>query len=131
MAIDFHSKANRGTYAGRQADTGWIEAVRRIVDPRGKRVADIGCGGGIYSVAWRDIGAGDVVGIDFSEEMVAAARDQAGGLDRVTFRQGDAAATGLPSATVDLVFQRALIHHLKSYEPCLPKRAACSGPAAG
>ncbi len=72
MAIDIHSKANRSTYVGRQADTGWIEAVRRIVDPRGKCVADIGCGGGIYSLAWREIGAGDVVGIDFSEEMVAA-----------------------------------------------------------
>jgi ubiquinone/menaquinone biosynthesis C-methylase UbiE len=62
--------------------------------------------------------AGDVVGIDFSAEMVAAAREQAVGLDRISFRQGDALATGMPSASADIVFQRALIHHLKSYEPC-------------
>jgi len=118
MAIDFHAKANRSTYTGRRADAGWVEAIRHITDPTGKRVADIGCGGGIYSLAWREIGAGDIVGIDFSEEMVAAAREQAGGLDRIAFRQGDATATGLPSASVDIVFQRALVHHLKSYEPC-------------
>jgi len=27
-------------------------AIRSLVEPSGKRVADIGCGGGIYSAAW-------------------------------------------------------------------------------
>ncbi|CAN5228511.1 hypothetical protein BH10PSE6_BH10PSE6_39730 [soil metagenome] len=48
MTIDFHSEANRGTYARRDADTGWADAMTAIVDPAGRRVADIGCGGGIY-----------------------------------------------------------------------------------
>ena len=130
MAIDFHSKTNCSTYTGRQADGGWAEAIRRIVDPRGKRVADIGCGGGIYSRAWREIGAGDVVGIDFSAEMVAAAREQAW-LDRISFRQGDAMATGMPSASVDIVFQRALIHHLKATILFCRSTIACSAPSAG
>jgi ubiquinone/menaquinone biosynthesis C-methylase UbiE len=118
MSIDFHARQNRNTYRSRQADSGWTDAIRRIVGPTGKRVADIGCGGGIYSLAWREAGAGDVMGVDFSEQMVAAAREQAVGLSGISFRQGDATATGLPSAGVDIVFQRALIHHLKSYEPC-------------
>lgn len=118
MAIDFHARANRGTYADRRASTVWAEAVRRLVDPTGKRVADIGCGGGIYSRMWREIGAGEVTGVDFSAEMIGAAREQAAGLPLVSFRQGDAAATGLPSGSVDIVFQRALIHHLKDYEAC-------------
>ena len=118
MAIDFHSKVNRSTYAGRLTDAGWADAIRRIVDPTGKRVADIGCGGGIYSLAWRALGAREVMGVDFSEAMVAAAREQADGLAHISFRQGDAAATGLPSAALDIVFQRALIHHLRSFEPC-------------
>ena len=118
MAIDFHSRANRDTYAGRQADAGWADAMRRIVDPAGKSVADIGCGGGIYSQAWHGLGARTVTGVDFSEQMVSAAREQAAGLTGVSFRQGDAMATGLPKASADIVFERALIHHLKDYRPC-------------
>ncbi|MBI2738423.1 MAG: class I SAM-dependent methyltransferase [Rhodospirillales bacterium] len=118
MAIDFHSRANRNTYASRRADTGWKDAMRRIVDPSDKRVADIGCGGGIYSRAWRELGARTVTGVDFSRAMVDAAREQSAGRADVSFQQGDAAATGLPAASADIVFQRALIHHLRDYGPC-------------
>ena len=119
MAIDFHSRANRGAYAGRHADDGWKAAIRRIVDPSGKRVVDIGCGGGIYSRAWHELGAASVVGIDFSQAMVDAAREQATGVADLSFQRGDAAATGLPPASVDIVFERALIHHLQGcYWPC-------------
>lgn len=115
--IDFHSEANRGTYARRDADAGWADAITAIVDPAGKRVADVGCGGGIYTQAWRTLGASDVVGVDFSARMVADARERAAGRPGIAFRQGDAAATGLAPASRDIVFQRALIHHLERYEP--------------
>src|SRR5258708_34265884 len=78
MAIDFHSKTNRSTYAGRLADAGWAGAIRHIVDPTGKRVADIGCGGGIYSRAWREPGAHEAVGVALSDAMGAPGRGQAG-----------------------------------------------------
>ena len=80
-------------------------------------MADIGCGGGIYSQAWHALGA-EVVGVDFSEQMVAAAREQAAGLSRISFQQGDATATGLPAASKNVIFERALIHHLKDYTAC-------------
>lgn len=115
--IDFHSETNRGTYARRDADTGWADAMTSIVDPAGKRVADIGCGGGIYSQAWRTLGASDVVGVDFSARMVADARERTDGLTGIAFQQGDAAGTGLAPASRDVVFERALIHHLERYEP--------------
>jgi ubiquinone/menaquinone biosynthesis C-methylase UbiE len=118
MAIDFHSKANRVTYASRHADDGWKAAVQRIVKPTGKRVVDIGCGGGIYSRAWRELGARPVTGVDFSQAMVDAAREHSRDLAGISFQQGDATATGLPPASADIVFQRALIHHLKDYRPC-------------
>jgi SAM-dependent methyltransferase len=118
MAIDFHARANRGTYAARHADAGWADAIQRIVDPVGKSIADVGCGGGIYSRAWHGLGARTVTGVDFSEQMVSAAREQSDGLSGLSFRQGDATATGLPSASADVVFERALIHHLKDYKPC-------------
>jgi ubiquinone/menaquinone biosynthesis C-methylase UbiE len=115
--IDFHSEANRGTYARREADTGWADAMTAIIDPAGKRVADIGCGGGIYSQAWRTLGASAVVGVDFSAQMVADARERTVGLPGIAFQQGDATATGLAPASRDIVVERALIHHLRSYEP--------------
>ncbi|MCW5732668.1 MAG: class I SAM-dependent methyltransferase [Enhydrobacter sp.] len=115
--IDLHSEASRGTYARRDADNGWAAAMSAIDDPAGKRVADIGCGGGIYSQAWRRLGASDVVGIDFSARMVADARERSTGLAGLAFRQGDAAATGLAAESRDIVFERALVHHLESYEP--------------
>jgi ubiquinone/menaquinone biosynthesis C-methylase UbiE len=115
--IDFHSESNRGTYARREADTGWAAAITAMINPAGRRVADIGCGGGIYSQAWRALGASDVVGVDFSAQMVADARERTAGLPGITFQQGDAAATGLAPASRNIVFERALIHHLQSCEP--------------
>ncbi|MBV8189533.1 MAG: class I SAM-dependent methyltransferase [Alphaproteobacteria bacterium] len=125
MTIDFHAEANRSTYTGRRADPGWAEAMRGIVEPSAKSVADIGCGGGIYSRAWRALGAASVVGVDFSAAMVDAAREQAVGDAQLSFGQGDAAATGLPSTSADIVFARALVHHLSDYGP--PLRASRSG----
>ncbi|WP_428670131.1 class I SAM-dependent methyltransferase [Reyranella sp.] len=115
--IDFHSDSNRGTYARRKADTGWADAMTTIVNPVGKRVADIGCGGGIYSQAWHELGVSDVVGVDFSAQMVADAREEIAGLKGLAFQQGDAADTGLAPASRSIVFARALIHHLDNYEP--------------
>lgn len=116
MAIDFHAPSNAGTYASRSAPAGWGDAITQIADPRGLRVADIGCGGGIYSTALAGMGAAHVTGIDFSAQMIQDARKRAAalGVTNVTFEQGDATRTGFPDGSVDLVLQRALIHHLPS-----------------
>ncbi|MBR8657680.1 class I SAM-dependent methyltransferase [Achromobacter sp. Marseille-Q0513] len=118
MSIDFHTEQNRYTYAGRVADEGWARAVLTVVDPRGKRVADIGCGGGIYSRAWAGLGAASVIGVDVSAQMVAAAREKSAGMSGLAFQQGTADASGLADASADLVFERALIHHLPDYDAC-------------
>jgi len=117
--IDFHSHENRDTYTTRQADPSWVAAVTGLVDPRGKRVLDIGCGGGIYSRAWAGLGAAEVLGVDFSHQMVEAAAERSQGMAGVSFRQGDATATGLNDGCADLVFERALIHHVADWPACL------------
>ena len=43
----------------------------------GKSVLDIGCGPGHYSVALANYGAGRVLGLDFADEMIAIANQQA------------------------------------------------------
>ena len=110
--MDFHSQRNIGTYASRVADASWSAAMRSLVDPIGLRVADTGCGGGIYTRAWSNLGSVSVVGVDFSAQMVTDAREASASWPGLSFIQGDATATGLPDATFDVVFSRAVVHHL-------------------
>lgn len=118
MSIDFHSSENRYTYAARDADSGWATAIKSVLDPSGKRVADIGCGGGIYSIAWIELGAKEVIGVDFSAEMVSAAREKSVRQTGISFQVGTAEKTDLVSESIDIVFERALIHHIKNYDAC-------------
>ncbi|MEW1982574.1 class I SAM-dependent methyltransferase [Citricoccus sp. NPDC079358] len=112
MPIDFTSPTNRNTYALRTADASWKVAMRSLIDPVGLRVADVGCGGGIYSTSWLELGAESVAGIDSSPQMIEDATARADEHPTLSFCVAEAAATGLPDGTIDLVFQRALIHHL-------------------
>lgn len=117
MPIDFHAAANRYAYAGRTADDTWRAAMREIDYPAGPDVVDIGCGAGTYSHAWLDLGAASVTGVDFSREMLAAAREGAAGRAHLTFVQAEAADTRLPDASADVVFERALLHHVADALP--------------
>lgn len=53
-----------------------------------------------------------MTGIDFSEPMLCSARQEHGDLPGVAFRSGEAESTGLDSGCADVVFERALIHHV-------------------
>lgn len=118
MAINFHAQENRYTYASRDAQPDWASAICSLVEPMGKRVVDVGCGGGIYSAAWADLDAKEVLGVDFSEQMVLAATEKNKARQNIHFQKGDALATGLSSNSADVVFERALIHHLNDYRAC-------------
>nr|WP_282563583.1 MULTISPECIES: class I SAM-dependent methyltransferase [Providencia] len=115
MPIDFHDEKNKSTYATRSVAKEWMDFIEKQVDIKNKIVADIGCGGGIYSRAWAELGAKNVIGIDFSEHMVKTAREKSIDYPQTTFQQGNAEKTGLASSSIDLVFERALIHHLVDY----------------
>ncbi|MBH8596560.1 class I SAM-dependent methyltransferase [Thermoactinomyces sp. CICC 10523] len=110
MPINFHDRANRFTYANRNIDPAWIRFMEQEISWHGKRVVDIGCGGGIYTSELLNLGAKSVVGIDFSEAMLSVAKSEH---KEIEFCKGDAYATGLQDCSFDLVFSRALIHHLR------------------
>jgi ubiquinone/menaquinone biosynthesis C-methylase UbiE len=118
MPIDFHAQQNRLTYTTRAADESWRALIQAHVDLTGKEVADIGCGGGIYTMALVSLGAARVTGVDFSAEMLRGAAQNCRGLANVTFAQGDAYATGLAGEQFDLILERALIHHLRDLDHC-------------
>ena len=123
VPIDFHDTANRRTYSGREADGSWRTAITGLVDPAGAAVVDVGCGGGTYTRAWHELGAASVTGVDFSEPILDEAWAAHGHLPGVGFRLGEAVATGLSDSAADVVFERALVHHV-------PDLAAVAGEAA-
>lgn len=112
MTIYFFDPGNRFSYASRTASSEWKALMQSVTDLRDIDVADIGCGGGIYSRAMAEMGA-RVTGVDFSGEMLAAARRQKTARP-IRWIQADAADTGLPDSSCDLVLLRAVIHHFSA-----------------
>jgi ubiquinone/menaquinone biosynthesis C-methylase UbiE len=115
--LKFDAPITRRTYSDRTVDDSWKAWCEAELAPAGKDVVDVGCGGGIYSLGFSALNARSVTGIDSSAQYLEEARDaaahrSAGDRPNVTFHKGTASATGLPGACADLVFERALIHHL-------------------
>ena len=81
--------------------------------PPGTTVLDLGCGAGLDSLiaARRVEGGGRVIGIDFSDSMLARARQGAAvlGVD-VTFVRGDAEQLLLESAAVDVALVNGIFN---------------------
>jgi trans-aconitate methyltransferase len=108
---------NRWTSDTYRANAAYVpalgEAVFQLLNPRaGERILDVGCGEG--SLTERLVAAGaTVVGVDASEEMVAAAR--ARGLDA---RMID--AERLPfEREFDAVFSNAALHWVRDHDAML------------
>ncbi|TNJ64127.1 class I SAM-dependent methyltransferase [Paenibacillus hemerocallicola] len=118
MPIDFHSEQNRNSYTSRNVHDSWTNRVNRFTTVRGSRVADIGCGGGIYTKKLAEMDAAEVVGVDSSAKMLEAAQESCSGYRNVRFETGDANGTSLASGYYDLVIERALIHHLTDLRSC-------------
>jgi ubiquinone/menaquinone biosynthesis C-methylase UbiE len=109
--MDFSHSKTKNIYGDRSAHESWKHWCELNLRPEGKDVADIGCGGGIYSKAFSDLGAKSVCGIDNSEQYI----DDANFVPvhkSISFLVGSASNTGLERDSIDLVFERALIHHL-------------------
>ncbi|RDW18206.1 SAM-dependent methyltransferase [Oceanobacillus arenosus] len=119
MGIDFHNQNNSNTYAARHADNSWIEAVKELVPIKNIQYAlDVGCGGGIYSKALADMGIPNVMAIDFSKNILEAAKENCKEYENIHFKHGNAVETGLDNDSYDLLLERALIHHIKDLRSC-------------
>ncbi|CKE76326.1 Demethylmenaquinone methyltransferase [Bacillus paranthracis] len=113
MPINFHDANNKYTYAQRNAHISWRKMIKNITDIQNKRIIDIGCGGGIYTKELALMGAKSVVGLDFSKEILQAAKENCSGFSNISFIHGDAHSTPYPNDTFDIVISRAVIHHLQ------------------
>jgi ubiquinone/menaquinone biosynthesis C-methylase UbiE len=91
-------------------------AIEKLL-PRGLIVADIGCGTGSLTFELARF-AGEVVGVDLSQEMLRRARaaSHERGLRNVEFRAGDALELPLESSSVDAAFCVMVLHFLAAPE---------------
>jgi SAM-dependent methyltransferase len=98
------------------AGPGTRELLTRLGLGPGWKVAEIGCGSGLVAlwIAQRVAPDGQVTAVDMSADQLELARENAAraGLKNLSYCQGDAAATGLPRNSFDLVYSRFLMCHL-------------------
>ncbi|WP_336046235.1 class I SAM-dependent methyltransferase [Solibacillus ferritrahens] len=119
MGIDFHNEKNRYSYSTRKADSSWIHAMEELVNFNNiPKALDIGCGGGIYSKVLSDMGVMSVTGVDYSEEILKAARENCNEYPNISFKLGNALQTDLESNEYNLILERALIHHIQDLQMC-------------
>lgn len=114
--IDFEDPSNRDTYVGRDADPAWVDLYEKLIRPRGHHIADVGCGGGIYTKAIACLRPAWVLGIDSSALSLESARKYCAGIPHVGFLMTDAEELAVRDRVFDNVVERALIHHFDSLD---------------
>lgn len=88
--------------------------------PPGARVLEVGCGPGPVAralAAWA--GVGEVVGVDPSPLFVARARELAGGIENLTFVEGDGRSLPLEDGSFDVVVFHTTLCHVPEPEQAL------------
>ena len=100
-----------------QANARLIAAFVRLSGlPRGARVADLGCGSGVFTELLRREGFSSA-GLDISPKLIAVGRVKYPGLD---LRVGDAENLPFESGSLDGVLLSGLVHHFPD-PSCLAK----------
>jgi arsenite methyltransferase len=87
----------------------------------GDRVLDVGCGPGFYVTELLEVvgGAGLVVGVDVSADMLAVAAKRAEGHDNVEFHQADATALPVPEASFDRALSVQVLEYVQDVSAAL------------
>ncbi len=88
--------------------------LQLLSDVAGKRVLDLGCGGGQLAFHLAEAGASEVIGIDPSERMLTVARTQ-WAHPRVSYRRVTMEDAEFPAATFDRVVSSLALHYVADY----------------
>jgi len=88
----------------------WADLLLPLVNGRGLRVADLGCGTGTLSLLLAAEGGHFVSGVDFSREMIDRARGKTEKtIPKPVFIVADAAEPPLSAGTFDVVLSRHVL----------------------
>ncbi len=96
----------------RLANQRMTEAILELAEVAGKRVIDIGCGDGIYTLDLVRAGAREVLGVDAAERAVESARERGRGIAGLRFEAVDIYALEIPDEPYDVAVVRGILHHL-------------------
>jgi ubiquinone/menaquinone biosynthesis C-methylase UbiE len=106
--FDAHAASDEYDVFTPQANDRLIAAFARLSGlPRGARVADLGCGSGVFTELLRRQGY-ESVGLDISPKLVALGRGKYPGLELI---EGDAENLPFASESLDGVLLSGLLHH--------------------
>jgi SAM-dependent methyltransferase len=101
-----------GRYSTVRANRRFTDMIVAATDMRGRRVVDVGCGDGTYTIVLaRESGAASVVGIDPAGSAIAAALGRPTD-PNVTFRHGTAGTLIDQGVEFDVAVYRGVIHHV-------------------
>jgi len=94
-----------GTQAGVVTAAAIPELTGELRLKPGGTLLDLACGRGAYGLLIAQETGASLIGVDFSAEAVAEAREQAArmGVPNAAFQVGELTATGLPAASVEAV----------------------------
>ena len=106
--FDAHAESDEYDVFAPQANESLIAAFVRLSGlPAGARVADLGCGSGVFTELLRRRGY-QSIGLDISPKLIALGRAKYPGLELI---EGDAENLPFESASLDGVLLSGLVHH--------------------
>lgn len=98
------------------------------IDPAGKTMVDIGCGGGLFAEEFARLGA-RVIGVDPSASSLETARDHAASMGLgIDYRAGTGEQLPLEDASVDIACCVDVLEHVNDLEAVIAETARVLRP---
>ena len=91
--------------------------ILKIGGVKNKSILDFGCGDGVYSVKFIEMGARSVVGTDTSSEMIKLAKERE--VKNIKFIKTVGNLLPFKDNQFDIVFSNFVFHHIKKLESSL------------
>jgi ubiquinone/menaquinone biosynthesis C-methylase UbiE len=113
--FDRHAEADEYDVFAPQASQRLIDAFVRLSGlPKGARVADLGCGSGVFTNLLHRAGY-DSTGVDISPKLIALGQAK---YPQLRLMEGDVEHLPFPSNSLDGVLLSGVVHHLPDPQKC-------------